>query len=99
MKFVKTAGICCLFSMLLAAAAYGQAQHSNIKGKTIQASSMGTGTQMGRLVNINVIVEKLSTAEERQGLIEAFAAKGNEGLVNALEKMKAKGRIAVTGTL
>jgi hypothetical protein len=32
-------------------------------------------------------------------LLEAFKAKGNEGLVNALSKMHSKGRLAITGTL
>lgn len=32
-------------------------------------------------------------------LLTAFAEKGNEGLVNALAKMKSKGRLAITGTL
>ena len=32
-------------------------------------------------------------------MLEAFNAKGNEGLVNALSKMTSKGRISITGTL
>ena len=65
----------------------------------IQAQAMGTSTQMGRNANITLIIEELSTDEERAGLIEAFQAKGNEGLVNALDKMKSKGRMSITGTL
>ena len=65
----------------------------------IQAQAMGTSTQMGRNANITLIIEELSTDAERAGLIEAFQAKGNEGLVNALSKMKSKGRMQVTGTL
>jgi hypothetical protein len=37
--------------------------------------------------------------EERQVLIEAFQQAKSEGLFNALEKMRSKGRIAITGTL
>lgn len=66
---------------------------------TIQAQAMGTSTQMGRSVSVNLIIEKLTSNEERAGLIEAFQQKGNEGLVNALSKMKSKGRMSVTGTL
>ena len=65
----------------------------------IQAQAMGTSTQMGRNANITIIINELSTDEERAGLLEAFQQKGNEGLVNALEKMKSKGRMSVTGTL
>lgn len=65
----------------------------------IQAQAMGTSTQMGRNFNMTLIIEEESTDEERAGLIEAFQQKGNEGLVNALEKMKSKGRMSITGTL
>lgn len=65
----------------------------------IQAQAMGQSTQMGRTFNMTLIIEELSTDEERAGLIEAFQAKGNEGLVNALSKMKSKGRMSITGTL
>ncbi len=65
----------------------------------IQAQAMGTSTQLGRNANITLIIEELSTDAERAGMIEAFRQKGNEGLVNALSKMKSKGRMAVTGTL
>ena len=58
-----------------------------------------TAQQMGRQASINLSITELTSAEERDGLIEAFQQKGNEGLVNALDKMGAKGRMAVTGTL
>src|ERR1044072_3838730 len=65
----------------------------------IQATAMGTSTQMGRSASINLIIEALTSDEERAGLIEAFQQKANEGLVNALDKMKSKGRMSITGTL
>src|ERR1044072_7636642 len=69
------------------------------KSITIQATAMGTSTQMGRSVSVNLYIEELTTDEERAGMIEAFQQKGNEGLVNALDKMKSKGRMSITGTL
>ena len=96
---MKKSFIVPLIMVLAAAAAYGQEATSFVLGKTIQANSMGTGTQMGRLVSVNILVKKVSDATERQGLLEAFLAKGNEGLVNALSKMESKGRLAITGTL
>ena len=69
------------------------------KSITIQATAMGTSTQMGRSVSVNLIIEELTTDEERAGMLEAFQQKGNEGLVNALDKMKSKGRMSITGTL
>ena len=69
------------------------------KREYVQATAMGTSTQMGRLVNVNLIINEISTAEDRSILVQAFTEKGSEGLVNALEKMNSKGRISLTGTL
>jgi hypothetical protein len=64
-----------------------------------QATAMGQGTQLGRVISINIIIEEYSTEEDRQALIGAFNAKGMKGLSNALSKMKTKGRLSITGTL
>ena len=69
------------------------------KVETIDATAMGTSTQMGKIVNVKVTIYEYSDDEDRQILIEAFKKEQNEGLVNALTKMKSVGRIAVTGTL
>ena len=60
---------------------------------TIQATAMGTSTQMGRLYNINIYIEGFSTQDDRQTLINAFKTKGQDGLVSELQDMKSKGRI------
>ena len=39
------------------------------------------------------------TPEDRQILVDAFQKGQNQGLVNALQKMKAVGRIQIPGTL
>jgi outer membrane protein assembly factor BamB len=65
----------------------------------IQGNAMGTSTQLGRLFSINIWINELSTAEDQKILLDAFKAKGNEGLVNAVSKMSSKGRIAITGTV
>lgn len=64
-----------------------------------QAQAMGQGTQLGRTFNVTLIIKEYSSAEERQALIEAFEKAGSQGLFNALNKMHAKGHIAITGTL
>lgn len=69
------------------------------KALYIQAQAMGEQQQLGRTFNVTVIIEEYSTADDQKALIEAFNEKGNEGLVNAVTKMKSKGRIAITGTL
>ena len=69
------------------------------KSITIQAQAMGTSTQLGRNFGVTLLIQEFSTAADQSALLEAFTAKGNEGLVNALDKMNSKGRISITGTL
>ena len=65
----------------------------------IQAQAFGQAQQLGRSFGVDIIIQEYSTAADQKALLEAFSAKQNEGLVNALSKMKSKGRISVTGTL
>jgi hypothetical protein len=69
------------------------------KTETIEASAMGTGTQMGAVIGVTLDIYEWSTPEDRQILIEAFTKGQNQGLVNALSKMKAVGHCSITGTL
>ena len=69
------------------------------KPETIEATAMGTSTQMGSEFGITLDIYDYSTRADRQMLVQAFEKGKNEGLVNALGKMKASGHISVTGTL
>jgi hypothetical protein len=69
------------------------------KAETIEAQAMGTGTQLGQNIGITLIIQDFSTMAERQTLVDAFQKGQNQGLVNALKKMRAVGRISITGTL
>src|SRR5712691_7246054 len=69
------------------------------KYETIDAQAYGTGTQLGQNIGITIIIYDYSTAADRQQLVDAFTKGQNQGLVNALSKMPAVGRIAITGTL
>jgi hypothetical protein len=69
------------------------------KAETIEATAMGTGTQLGQNVEIRLIINDYSTMEERQILVDAFTKGQNQGLVTALQKMRAVGRISLTGTV
>jgi hypothetical protein len=60
---------------------------------TIQATAMGTSTQMGRIANINIHIQQLSTEDDRKTLIAAFKRSGHDGLVDALQHMDSKGRV------
>ena len=75
------------------------AQEDKPMREVYQAQAMGQSTQMGKTFNVTINIERYSTPEERQVLVDAFQQAGSEGLFNALEKMNSKGRIAITGTL
>ena len=69
------------------------------KNETIDAQAYGTSTQLGKTVTVRLIIYEYSTPEDRQILIESFKKGQNNGLANALERMKAVGRITIPGTL
>jgi hypothetical protein len=94
--YKRTLGNLLLASLLIVGSTPG---FSRDKNETIQATAMGTSTQLGQVVGITVVIYEYSTMEDRQALIEAFTKGQNQGLVNALTKMKAVGHISITGTL
>jgi hypothetical protein len=69
------------------------------KNETIDATAWGTGTQMGASFGVTLIIYQYSTPEDRSVLVEAFKKGSNQGLVNALQRMKAVGHVSITGTL
>ena len=90
-------GVFCL--VLFPVNASAQEETRLAKKIFIQGNAMGQSTQLGRQFSFNVTINELSTAADQKALLDAFKAKGNEGLVNAISKMKGKGRISITGTL
>src|SRR6516164_2785828 len=75
------------------------ADDQKLKVGTIDATAMGTSTQLGQIVNVKINIYQFSTEEDRAILVEAYKKGQNQGLVNALTKMKADGHIAITGTI
>ena len=69
------------------------------KPETVEATAMGTGTQMGQVIGVTLDIYEYSTPEDRQVLMDSYTKGQNQGLVNALSKMKAVGHCAITGTL
>jgi len=69
------------------------------KPETIEATAMGTDTQLGKEFSVTLTIYEYSPRADKQLLIEAFQNGKDQGLYNALSKMKVVGRIAVTGTL
>jgi len=69
------------------------------KYETIDATAYGTSTQLGQNIGVTIIIYEFSTPEDRQILVDAFQKGQNQGLVNALQKMKAVGHINIPGTI
>jgi hypothetical protein len=93
---ITTSGMFLLVSLLISTVpGFGQ-RGSN---ETIDATAWGTSTQLGRNVGIKIIIYEFSSPEDRDILVQAFKEGQNNGLVNALEKMKSVGRIQIPGTI
>lgn len=89
MKMIATLVACLTIAMGSAAAAQ----------ETIDATALGTSTQLGKNVAVKIIITSWSTKEDQQTLNDAFKQGQNDGLVKALQKMKSVGRIQIPGTL
>ena len=78
---------------------YDWADHGVLKNnnETIEATAMGTGTQLGQNIGVTLDIYEYSTPADRQILVDAFQQGQNPGLVNALSKMRAVGHVEVTG--
>lgn len=95
-RFAKLVlGITMLCLMLTASStAFGRDKY-----ETIEAQAMGTGTQLGASIGVTLNIYEFSTPADRVTLVQAFEKGQNQGLVNALQKMKAVGHVEITGTL
>lgn len=90
----------CFLLVLVLTAGVGQSSsQGRPKSETITAVVTGSGTQSGQITTMMLIIYEFSTDEDRQILIDAFNKGQNQGLFNALSKMKAIGRISLTNTL
>jgi hypothetical protein len=79
--------------MLLSLSGSGQ------KTETIQAQAFGTTTMAGRTFGVTIRIESYSTPADQKTLIDAFQRGGHDKLVEALGKMKSRGRVGITGDL
>lgn len=95
LHFMK--GLSLLLGLFLIAnvSAFGQRGST----ETIDATAFGTSTQLGRNFGVKIIIYEFSSPEDRDILVQAFQQGQNDGLVNALEKMKSVGRVTIPGTL
>jgi hypothetical protein len=90
-------GIPLLLGLLMVASVPGFGQRGS--NETIDATAFGTSTQLGRNFGVKIIIYEFSSPEDRDILVQAFQHGQNDGLVNALEKMRSVGRIQIPGTV
>jgi hypothetical protein len=85
-----------LIGLLLVATLPGFARD---KDETIDATAFGTGTQMGANIGVTLNIYQFSTPADKATLVQAYEKGQNQGLANALQRMKAVGHVEITGTL
>jgi hypothetical protein len=90
-------GFSFLLGLFMISGASGFGQRGSTE--TIDATAFGSSTQLGRNFGVKIIIYEFSSPEDRDILVQAFQQGQNDGLVNALEKMKSVGRITIPGTL
>ena len=81
------------------AATTGNRVSARDKYETIDATAYGTGTQLGANIGVTLNIYEFSTPADRTVLVQAYTKGQNQGLYNALWKMKAVGHVEITGTL
>jgi len=96
-KFAKFVAISTATVVLVPAAS--SPAFSRDKYETIEAQAMGTGTQLGANIGVTLNIYEFSTPAEKVTLIQAYEKGQNQGLVNALQKMRSVGHVEITGTL
>src|SRR5450759_926452 len=94
-----TLGTAAIMCVLLLSGIHSVAQDEHALHEVYQAQAMGQNTQVGQTFSVTVHIDEYSTPEELQILVDAFNTGGSKGLYNALDKMSARGHIAITGTL
>jgi|SRR5580698_4068129 hypothetical protein len=90
-------GIALLIALVMIACIPSFGQRGSTE--TIDATAFGTSTQLGRNFGVKIVIYEFSSPDDRDILVQAFQQGQNDGLVNALEKMKSVGRISIPGTL
>jgi hypothetical protein len=98
-SIIKVGIGCLLMAALVTVGTTRSSSQGRPKAETIQAVTTGSGTQAGQITTMMLQIYEFSTDEDRQILVDAFQKGQNQGLFNALSKMKAIGRISLTGTL
>lgn len=87
-----------ILSIMLMLGLFGLAAQEATLPERLMANaiSLGTGGQAGF---VQITIERWSTPEERQALVDAFAQKGADGLLSALQQAPPVGVVRTPNTL
>jgi len=97
---MKDLGVRILIAVVFVYASLSVLAQDKPSPETYAITVFGTsGVTAGKSVTGTVIVEDYSTDAEVSELAGVLKAKGQDGLLSAMGKIKAKGRIALTGTV
>ena len=94
---IRSTRIVALFGLLASFGVLSLGQRGSVE--TIDATAMGTSTQLGKNFGVKILIYEFSSPEDREILMQAYKEGQNDGLVNALTKMKSVGRITIPGTV
>lgn len=86
-----------LLSALLAVGSTPGFSASGHKSELIKAYALGTDSQIGARFVVTLDIYGYSTPEDRQVLAQALQTGGNDGLANALSKLKPVGHCTISG--
>jgi len=94
-NFAKAISLLIILLMVASVPGFGQRSVT----ETIDATAFGTSTQLGRQFGVKIIIYEFSNPDDRDILVQSYQQGQNDGLVNALEKMRSVGRITIPGTI
>ena len=81
----RALGALLMIAVLIVATAPGFSRGP--RPETIEATAMGTGTQLGANIGVTLNIYDFSTPADKQVLVQAFQKGQNQGLVTALQRM------------
>jgi len=88
-----------LFLLVTALAATGVAQTEQPTKQQFAATVYPqAGVFAGRMTELNIYIDDYTADDEAAQLRELLKTKGQDALLNAIEKLKGKGRVGVVGT-
>lgn len=93
-RLVLSACACAVFALAGGAPAAAQGDEKlEISAFAVNMSTIGTGAN----ASVRITIDKWSSPEERQALIETMVEKGPDDLLKALQRVPEKGRFSIPG--